>query len=319
MRPVEEVADDHGQRQPAPPVLARDLQQLLLGAVAQLALPETGGPLGKFGRVAGRVRVAAQHVGGLTGGDPVVDLAGAVGDPAGAGLGQLHPADRRRVPQQAVAAVGDQQRDGDLGVALHQVDHGALLVQQAVGVLAEAVEPLAGIGAEPLLEPVVAVARRGGEARSGPPEVGGLLGEQLGAVLGADERQRAGRRAELRGEAAFGVRVDPDGQPAVDEGRVVLGDLDLHVAAVRPGVEQRPRQVVEQRPAGSGPDPDGVTGPTPRRGGSRLWHAIRVRRRGLGSAWACAAPRGCRWCGQRRSVCFGVGRVPCCRERSAWE
>lgn len=203
--PVEEVADDHGQRQPAPLVLAGDLEQFLLGAVAQLALPETGSPLGKLRRVPRHVRIAPQHVGRLARGEPVVDLAGAVGHPARPGLRELHPPDRGRVPQQAVAAVGDQQRDGDLGVALDEVDDRALLVEHAVGVLAEAVEPFPFIGTETLLQPVMAVAGRGGETRPGPPEVGRLLREELGAVLGPAERQTSRERPQFRGQGAFGA------------------------------------------------------------------------------------------------------------------
>ena len=58
----------------------------------------------------------------------------------------------------------------------------ALLVEQAVLVLAEAVELLVRIGGEALFEPGVAVAVRGAQPRAGPPEVRVLLGQQLGAV-----------------------------------------------------------------------------------------------------------------------------------------
>src|SRR5215213_8307788 len=44
-------------------------------------------------------------------------------------------ADRRGVPQQPVTATGEQERDGHLGVALHQLHHRTLLVQQPVLVL----------------------------------------------------------------------------------------------------------------------------------------------------------------------------------------
>nr|WP_232240642.1 hypothetical protein [Kutzneria sp. 744] len=56
-----------------------------------------------------------------------------------------------------------------------------------MGVLAQPVQPLAGVGLETLFEAVVAVAGGGGQAGAGPPEVGGLLGQQLTAVLGAQE------------------------------------------------------------------------------------------------------------------------------------
>ena len=47
--PVEVVADDDRERQTAPLVLTRDVEQLVLRAIAQLALPESRGPLGKLG------------------------------------------------------------------------------------------------------------------------------------------------------------------------------------------------------------------------------------------------------------------------------
>jgi hypothetical protein len=43
--PVEIVDHDHRQREASPLVLARHVQQLVLGLVAQFALPETGGEL----------------------------------------------------------------------------------------------------------------------------------------------------------------------------------------------------------------------------------------------------------------------------------
>ena len=52
------------------------------------------------------------------------------------------------VPQETIAHAGQHEGDGDLGVPLHKVDYGALLVQQAVLMLAETVNALAGRGVE---------------------------------------------------------------------------------------------------------------------------------------------------------------------------
>jgi hypothetical protein len=147
----------------------------------------------------------------------------AVRDPPGAVLREFHPADTGHVPQEAVTPAGHQERDGHLAVALHEVQYQALLVQPAVPVLAEAVQPLARVGAEPLLVPAVAVA--GGHEQPGtrPPEVRPLLGEQFCAAVGAhepDQRVRAAVHSGLfddRGERAVadpsGVAVDGDHRP----------------------------------------------------------------------------------------------------------
>jgi hypothetical protein len=248
VRPVEEVADDGVQRQPAPGVLAGDAEELLLGAVAQLALPEAGGPLRQHGGVPGGRRVAPHGLRGPPGRDPVVDLPGAVGHPARAVPGQLHPPDRGVVPQKRVAPVGGQHRDGDLGVALHQVEDGALLVQQAVLVLAEPVQPLALVRREALLQAVVAVAGGGVEAGARPPEVGSLLCQQLRPGVGAQEADQA-----------LGVHLG--GDRADGEGRQARADLDGDGPGRRRLVQQRPRQPGQHGPAEPRPHPYGVGPP----------------------------------------------------------
>jgi hypothetical protein len=207
VRPVEEVADDDVDRQAAALVLPCDGEEFVLSAVAQLALPEAGGPLGKHRRAAGGGAVSALGVGRVARGDPVVDLPGRVRHPARAVSRELDAADGRAVPQEGVAAAGGEDRDGHLGVALHQVEDGVLLGEQPVLVLPEAEQLLALVRGEALLQAVVAVADRGVEARARPPEVGALLGEEFGAVVGADEADQA-LGADLDGQCA-------DGQPPV--------------------------------------------------------------------------------------------------------
>ena len=86
--------------------------------------------------------------GRIAGNDVVIDAAGGFHHPAGHVLAQLHAPDAGVVPQEAVAQAGDIEGDADLGVALLQVDHAALVIQQAVLVLAQAKDALAGLGAE---------------------------------------------------------------------------------------------------------------------------------------------------------------------------
>jgi hypothetical protein len=77
-------------------------------------------------------------------------------------------------------------------------------------VLAEAVDPLAVVGGEALLEPPVPVARRHEQPRAGPPEVRALLGQQFFTRVGADEPQ-------LRVGPGVGVGdLDERGERAVD-------------------------------------------------------------------------------------------------------
>ena len=244
---MEEVADDRRDRQAPALVLPCHGEEFVLGAVAQLALPEARRPLRQHRRTARHRAVAALAVGRVARGDPVVDLAGRVGHPAGAVAGELHAADRRVVPQQGVAAAGGEDRDADLGVALDQVQDQALLVEAAVLVLAEAVQLLVVVGGEALLQAVVAVADRGVQARAGPPEVGAVLREELGTVLGAQEADQA-------------LGVDVDGQRAHGQLTPPVTDLDGALGGRRL-VEQRARQPVQDRTAEPGTHPDRVRTP----------------------------------------------------------
>ena len=105
--PVEEVDHDAGQRQAARLVLARDRKQLVLRAIAQLALPESAGPFGEVGRMAGGIGVAREDLArAVAGGDPVVELRCCIRRPAGDVGGELRPPRCRVVPEKAVAARG---------------------------------------------------------------------------------------------------------------------------------------------------------------------------------------------------------------------
>ena len=244
---MEEVRDDHREREPAAVVLPRHLEQLFLRAVAELGLPEPCRPLREHGSVASDIGVPRGDLGRGASGDPVVDLAGAVGDPAGGGGPELDTADGRVVPEEAIAAARHEERDAHLRVALHEVEHDALLVQPAVGVLAQAEEALALIGGEALLDLLVTVPGGGEVARAWPPEVDGLLGEQFFAAIALHEADMTGSvhfcgertngdvralRADLYGR----FRRRPLGQGTVALGQVV--EASAHAQAVRaPGFD----------------------------------------------------------------------------------
>ena len=190
-RPVEVVGDDDRQGQPTPLVFTGDAQELVLGLVAELALPEARGPLGEHRRAPGRLAVLAEQVRGIVGGGyPVIPLPGGLGYPSSHRDAQLDPADPRVVPEQAVPEVRDEERDADLGVALHELDDGALLVEQAMLVLAEPVEALTVPGVEQHLEVVRTTPGRGVPPGRRPGEVRRRLREQL-AAIGAEETQLA--------------------------------------------------------------------------------------------------------------------------------
>ena len=144
---------------------------------------------------------------------------------------QLDAADPGHVPQKAVAPAGEGERHRDLGVALDEVDDGALLVQQAVLVLAEPVEALFRVGVERGLA-AEEVASAQPEAPPGRgAEVGNALGEQLRAV-----RPEEADQGRERDEPVIVVVDHLDDEVAVAHPRPAVGDLDLDLADR--GVEQ---------------------------------------------------------------------------------
>lgn len=99
--------------------------------------------------------------------------------------------------------------------------------------LPEAVQLLALVRGESLLQAVVAVAGRGVEARAGPPEVGALLGEQFTPVARPQEAD------ESLGADFDGQRADRQLAFAVLEFDGALGGLGL--------VEKRAGEVLDDR------------------------------------------------------------------------
>ncbi len=86
------------------------------------------------------------------------------------------------VPEEAVAEVRDEEGDGDLGVALHQVDDGTLLIQLPVLMLAKPVEALLLAGVEEQLEVVHPSAGRQVPPRRRASEMRRRLGQQLATI-----------------------------------------------------------------------------------------------------------------------------------------
>ena len=180
--------------------------------------------------MAGRFDVAHQDLGWcLPRRDPVVELRRRLSHPTRPARSQLHASHSRVVPKEAVAPAGQQERDGDLGVALDQVNDAALLIELAVLMLAQAVEPLAVVRRKTRFE-VEEIASSGGEgARWGPDEMAWRFAQELGRRTRGEECQLAVGR-----EPRFDATIADNG--------LRLADLDDRLA--RAGLEQRAGQIM---------------------------------------------------------------------------
>ena len=252
--PVEEIDDDEIERDLAALELARHIEQLLLVPVAQLALPEAHAPLGHRRRMPGRVGVLGLDLRiGAARGDPIVDLIGGLRRPLGTVAAERGAPDRRIVPQEPVALGGDDKRHGCLRVAVGQLEGAALEVQHILLVLAHAVQPFLGIGAE---------TRGDGEALAGDRGVVPRFEQQRPALrmlaeqqfaLGVPEAQITAEGlipgAQQRGMGRF--RLDDDLAVGQRGGTPVLADRDGNLAVRRsPARQQRPIDRLEGAVAG---------------------------------------------------------------------
>ncbi len=197
-RPVEEVADDHVERQSPAPVLAGHLEQLLGVPIAQLALPEAESVLRHRRRAARRRGVRAHDLcGRVAGGDPVVELAGRRGVPLRPVPRERRPADARVVPEEPVPRAGQHERHARLGVAVRQLERAALEVEQVLLVPTHPEQLLAGVGHEGRRHGVVAAGDRVEPAGLQPQAATGRqLREQVPAVR-APELELAPRHVDV--------------------------------------------------------------------------------------------------------------------------
>ena len=229
---MEEVNDDHVQGKTPALHLAGDGENLLLGAVAQAALPVAQAVLRHPGRPAGGRRIEGEDLrGGVPGDDIVVQLARAREMPFREVFREGHGAHAGVVPQKAVAQAGHIEGDAGLGIPVLQLQHGALLVQASHLVLAHA---------EDLL-PVVRL----------------KAGEEL--IV-----RRPGNRPQLPCGDIEGqtVAVHPVAvPPALPEERLPPGVLEGEPALL---VEMRRDLAVAQREGASGPvEPRPLVSPVP--------------------------------------------------------
>ncbi len=226
-RPVEEVHHDGVQREAHRLVLAGDGHQLILGAVAQLALPVAHAVFGHHGGAAGGGGVVVFDLrGGVAAGDEVVQLLGGAGRPFGAVGAEGGGADGRVVPQEAIAPAGHEEGHAGLGVAVAQFKGRALLVQVMILILAHAEDHLVIVGLKEGGEGEIRRAGNGLQLPRRDAQGGGIpvdavavapvfLGEQFALLI-------------VEGEPAFGI--DLHRQIAVHNGvdlagLVIMGPL----------------------------------------------------------------------------------------------
>ena len=143
MRPVEEVCHDHIERNASLLIFACDLQQLLLGLITKLALPETKAILRHHGDCPRGTGVGFFDLGRcIPGGDPVIQLLGGVSLPLGHILSEGDLADRRIIPQHTVSSARKHERNARLRISLCQFQDTSLHIQERLLILAHAVKSL---------------------------------------------------------------------------------------------------------------------------------------------------------------------------------
>ena len=148
-RPVEEINHDAVNLDALRLVPARYLQDLILRAVAEFALPQTHQIFRKMRRSSTHARVRRQNfLRRVRHGDPIVHLLRRARVPLRDVLAERHAADRGVVPEHAVAERRHHERNADLGVALRELERAPLQIEVRLLVLPHAVDLLAVVALE---------------------------------------------------------------------------------------------------------------------------------------------------------------------------
>ena len=139
--PVEKVDDDLVDFDAFFLILSRHGQDFILGAVAQLTLPQSHQILGEhFGAPRNGCVVFKNLFRRISNGDPVIHLPRGTGNPFRVVFSETHAADGGIVPEKTVAQRGDGEGDGNLGVALGKLQHTAFQIQTILLILPHAEE-----------------------------------------------------------------------------------------------------------------------------------------------------------------------------------
>ena len=157
MGPVEEIDDDNVNGKALPLVFPGHVQKLLLGLIAQLALPEAQPIFGHHGHGAGNGPVGLYQFGrGIAGYNPVIQRLGGESLKAGDVFSENRPADGGVVPQQPVSQGGNHKGNRGLGITVGKLQIRALQIQIGLLILAHAVDAFVGIeGLEPGCQMVI--------------------------------------------------------------------------------------------------------------------------------------------------------------------
>ena len=138
-RPVEKVNHDLIDLNALLLVPPRHLEHLVLGAVAQLTLPQPHQILREPVGAPGDSRVVFENLPGIfTGRDPVVHLPCRPGNPLIIIFAKGYSSHCRIVPQKSISHVRDRKGNGNLGIALGKLQHAALHVHTLLLVLSHA-------------------------------------------------------------------------------------------------------------------------------------------------------------------------------------
>ena len=159
-QPVLPVLDDGVERHLHLTVFRRDAEQFVLRRIVFLRLPQAPRPARHHGRRAGQAAVALDHVVEFRAvHEVVIDAAARLRADQDRGARRqagFHFRDGRVVPQDAEALGRHEHRHGHVAVRLLQARDGAAVIEQAVLVLAQAVQDRLGV--EALLDAVGDVA-----------------------------------------------------------------------------------------------------------------------------------------------------------------
>ena len=158
---------------------------------------------------------------GSTRGNPVIELRCSLGHPACLVATQFYTTDGRIMPEEAIAATGEQEGDRHFSIALNQLDSAALLIQQAVLMLAKPIEALSGVGEEACFK-MEQIAGSGfeGARRDTSGMNQSLLSQQFcpGICIGKTDEA---------------LRGDSGGNSAISDGCAFLANSDLRFCLYR--------------------------------------------------------------------------------------
>ena len=222
--PVEEVNDHLVNVDALGLIPAGHFQHLVLGAVAELALPQPHAVLGEERGASGGGGVVLEDLlGGIRRCNPIVHLLGGAGLPLIVVVAEGDLAHSGIVPQKSVAQGGQGKGHGDLGVALGQLQHTALHVHALLLVLTHTKDFFLFVALKLHQKGVL-----GASNHTLPLPVNGLEAAALpgdGSVIGPEIFPQKQGVVPVEGDNASVVHLRPDA--AIDNGAGLTGGFVL--------------------------------------------------------------------------------------------